>query len=112
MARLTTQRRVFQRALRPYLSDQEPDMDEMKLADEELDASLSILDYEEPSLREWLSSDQEIMRLLKANTSAMHALIMTDYNKGFRLDYTVARLDALVFRVACAVAWKAALRER
>lgn len=103
-------RGVFSRMLRGQLDS--ISAEEVRQADIFVDHSLEHLESEEPSLARWLESDPELVRALKANISAVYQSILNDSAHGRPIDFTLQRINQMIFRIVCAAAWRAALRER
>ena len=87
-------------------------MSEVRDADHYVDSALAVLEWEEPTLLEWLAEDPHINGVLRANATAMFALIMADQKRKFTWERTIKRLEALVYRTSVAIAWNAAMHER
>ncbi len=88
------------------------DKDVVAASDRLVDESLELLENEEPGLLHWLKMNPEIDSLLGSHTVAMHALLFGDSRRGYSLEHTMGRLDALNYRLVCAMAVMAAMRER
>ncbi|KKN31198.1 hypothetical protein LCGC14_0826210 [marine sediment metagenome] len=88
------------------------DKDVVAASDRLVDESLELLEDEEPRLLHWLKTNPEIDTLLGSHTVAMHALLFGDSRRGYPLEHTMGRLDALNYRLVCTLAVMATMRER
>ncbi len=109
MERKTSPRKVYGRLLS---SVEGLDPGNIEASDRMVDESLALLEEEEPTLLHWLTTDPDIDRLLGTHTVALHALLVGDHRRGYPLEHTIGRVDALNYRLVCAVAVVATMRER
>lgn len=86
--------------------------DEVKLADYYIDEALDVLETEEPSLLEWIQTDEEVDRLRWTNRSTTYWLMMAQMKKQVPLEKIVGKVDNLFGRVLAAVAWRAVMKDR
>lgn len=84
----------------------------LEAADTYMDASLDVLENEEPSLLKWLDGNDEVDNLLKVNSMALYGVIEDALNGRRGLEHGVRRAQRVINRVVYAVAAQAALRER
>ena len=109
MERKTSPRRVYHRLLG---SSEHIKQDYVQAADRMVDEALGLLDNEEPELRDWLQTDTEANRLLNTHSLALHVLLWGDSQRGYSLDQTMGRIDALNYRMFSTLAVMATMRER
>ena len=109
-------RRLLSRLLKDSGLD-EPQRQAAERADHFVDEALGILNgAEEPSLRDWLLDDEELITTLQTQTVALYALILRHLNQeqveAVAWERVLLQIDTLTFRLVCAVAVAAAMRER
>ncbi len=109
MERKTSPRKIYNKLLG---NAQHINQSYVEAADRMVDEALGLLEDEEPGLRDWLQSDTEANRLLNTHSIALHVLIWNDSQRGYDLDRTMGRVDALNYRLFSTMAVMAAMRER
>lgn len=107
---MTTQRRLLRGLLRHFVS-REFYRNTVVKADARVDAALDLLEYEEPTLLEWMTRG-EGDQLLRAHTAAMTATILKSQQSGLPLEKVVHRLEGLTYRLMGAVAVESTMRAR
>lgn len=80
-------------------------------ADAFLDEAYDQLD-EEPSLKEFLSSNYELGEVRWAEWSVLHWVLLRAINEGVRIDVIINYIEAQISRIQAATAMAAVMNER
>lgn len=109
MERNTSPRKIYSKLLGAH---EHVKQSYVEAADSLVDEALELLENEEPGLRDWLQTDSDANRLLSTHSIALHVLIWGDSQRGYDLDRTMGRVDALNYRLFSTMAVMASMRER